>query len=78
MCKMKKWMETLTDVVAMTKREYLLTIATSFLGGIVIGFVFAPRRTKYTTIGSHNGSKNKNNGNEYTDEFYEGWDDMEK
>ncbi|EOS24009.1 hypothetical protein C806_02448 [Lachnospiraceae bacterium 3-1] len=78
MCKIKEWMETLTDVVTMTKKEYLLAITTSLLGGIVIGYVFAPRRTKYTMIGSHNGSKNKNNGNEYTDEFYEDWDHMEK
>ncbi len=79
MCKVKEWMETLTDAVTMTKKEYVLAITTSLLGGIIIGFVFAPRRTKYTTIGCYNGSENRNNGNEnrngYGDEFYEDWDD---
>lgn len=78
MFKMKEWMKTLTDVVMMTKKEYLLTITTSLLGGIVIGFVFAPKRTKHTTIGSHNGSKNKNNGNGYQNDPYEDEDDVEK
>lgn len=64
MFKMKEWTKTWTNVVEMTKKEYLLTIAASLFGGIVIGFVFAPRRIKYTTIGSHNGSENQNNGNE--------------
>ncbi len=52
MCKIKKWMETLTDVVEMTRKEYVLAITTSLLGGIVIGYIFAPRRMKYTTIGT--------------------------
>lgn len=43
MCRLKEWTQTLTDVVAMTKKEYILTIASSLLGGIVIGFVFAPK-----------------------------------
>lgn len=64
MFKMKEWTKTLTNVVEMTKKEYLLAIAASLLGGIVVGFVFAPRRIKYTTIGSHNGSENQNNGND--------------
>ena len=64
MFKMKEWTKTWTNVVEMTKKEYLLTIVASLFGGIVIGFVFAPRRIKYTTIGSHNGSENQNNGNE--------------
>lgn len=82
MCKLKEWTKTLTDVVAMTKKEYVLTIATSLLGGIVIGFVFAPKRTRHTTIGSHNGSDNNNNGNEngneYPDDFYENWEDADE
>lgn len=64
MFKMKEWTKTLTNVVEMTKKEYLLAITASLLGGIVVGFVFAPRRIKYTTIGSHNGSENQNNGND--------------
>lgn len=70
MCKMKEWTETLTDVVAMTKKEYILTIAASLLGGIVIGFVFAPRRIKHTTIGSHN-------GNECPKDCFEDWEDSD-
>lgn len=78
MCKMKEWTKTLTDVVAMTKKEYVLTIAASLLGGIVIGFVFAPKRTRHTTIGSHNGSDNNNNGNGYQDDFCDEWEDSDE
>ncbi|MCI8483030.1 MAG: hypothetical protein HFH41_01665 [Lachnospiraceae bacterium] len=63
MFKIKEWTKTLTDVTEMTKKEYWLTIATSLFCGIIIGFVFAPRRVKHTMIGSNNGSSNKNNGN---------------
>ncbi len=77
MCKMKEWTETLTDIVAMTKKEYVLTIAASLLGGIVIGFVFAPKRIKHTTIGSHNGSDNTNNGNEYPEDCFDDWEDSD-
>ncbi len=74
MCKMKEWMSTLTDVVEMTKKEYILTVAASLLGGIVIGFVFAPKRIKQTTIGSHNG-----NGSCDSDgELFEDWEDPEE
>lgn len=58
MCKVKNWITTLTDVVEITKKEYLLTIATSLFCGIILGFVFSPKRTKYTMIGSHNGNGN--------------------
>ena len=71
-------METLTDVVEMTRKEYVLAITTSLLGGIVIGYIFAPRRMKYTTIGSHNGSKNRNNGNGYKDDFPEEWEEPDE
>lgn len=81
MCKMKEWMETLTDVVSMTKKEYVLTITSSLLGGIILGFMLAPKRTRHTTIGSNNGPKNS--GNEYGSDFFEDygeddWEDMEK
>lgn len=83
MCKVKEWMGTLTEVVEMTKKEYALTVAASLLGGIVIGFVFAPKRIKHTTIGSHNGSDNSHNGNDngngYGDEeLFEDWEDPEE
>ncbi len=58
MCKIKKWMATLADIIEITKKEYLLTIATSLFCGIILGFVFAPKRTKYTMMGSHNGNGN--------------------
>ena len=44
MCRLKEWTQTLTDVVAMTKKEYILTIASSLLGGIVIAIhLWKPR-----------------------------------
>lgn len=52
------WKEELDDVTTMSRREFLLTVAVCILGGIVLGFVFSPRRE--TTIGSYNG--NNNNG----------------
>lgn len=70
MCRLKQWTQTLTDVVAMTKKEYMLTIASSLLGGIVIGFVFAPKRIKHTTIGSYN-------GNGHPDDFFDEWEDSD-
>ncbi|MEH2942814.1 hypothetical protein VSQ32_08035 [Lachnospiraceae bacterium KK002] len=80
MCKMKRWMETLTDVVEMTRKEYVLTITTSLLGGIIIGYIFAPRRIKYTTVGCHNGSKNRynGNGNGYKGDLPEEWDEPDE
>lgn len=70
MCRLKEWTQTLTDVVAMTKKEYILTIASSLLGGIVIGFVFAPKRIKHTTIGSYNGDGP-------SDDFFGEWEDSD-
>ena len=70
MCRLKEWIQTLTDVVAMTKKEYILTIASSLLGGIVIGFVFAPKRIKHTTIGGYN-------GNGPSDDFFDEWEDSD-
>ena len=52
--------ETLDDLKTMSKREYLLTISTCILGGILLGFLFSPKKT--TTIGSNNGN-NAGNGN---------------
>lgn len=40
------------------------------VGGIVIGFVFAPKRIKHTTIGSHN-------GNGPSDDFFDEWEDSD-
>lgn len=56
--KWELWKDELKEVTTMTKREFLLTAAVCLLGGIVLGFLFSPR--KETTIGSYNG--NNNNG----------------
>lgn len=76
MCKVKEWMEGLTDVVELTKREYFLTIAASLLGGIIVGFVFAPKRTRHTMIGSNNGPKNSSN--KYGRGYCGSWDELEE
>ena len=54
----EKWEEfraTLTDIVMMSKKEFLLTMAVCILGGIVYGMLFSPR--KFTMIGSNNGNQ---------------------
>lgn len=56
MCKIRQWVKNLPEVISVTKKEYFLTVAVSFFLGIIFGFVFAPKRTKYSTIGSHNGN----------------------
>ena len=76
MCKVKEWMGTLTDVVELTKKEYFLTIAASLLGGILVGFVFAPKRTRHTVIGSNNGPKSTTNA--YGDDFFDSRDELEE
>lgn len=58
----------------LTKKEYFLTIAASLFGGIIIGFVFAPKRTRHLFVGCNNGSKN--NGNGYKNGLGR-WDDFE-
>lgn len=59
MCKLKKFVETLTEETTMNKKEYVLTMTTCLLGGLVIGMLCSPR--KYTKIGCENGSNNSNN-----------------
>ena len=80
MCKVKEWMEHLADTVELTRREYTLTIAVSLLGGVVLGFLFAPKRTRHTVIGSNNGPKSYGNEHGRWDELEEmdDWDDMEE
>ena len=58
MCKIRRWVKDLPDVMSVTKKEYFLTVAFSFCLGFILGFLFAPKRTKYSTIGSHNGNGN--------------------
>lgn len=59
MCKLKKFVKTLTEETTMSKKEYVLTMTTCLLGGLVIGMLCSPR--KYTKIGCENGSNNSNN-----------------
>ena len=68
MCKLRQWVKDLPDVIHVTKKEYFLTVAVSFCFGVILGFVFAPKRTKYSTIGSHNGNGNMGIGNVVEDE----------
>lgn len=61
----EKWRvfrESLTETMSMSRREFLLTAAAGFLGGMVLGMMISPR--KYTMIGSKNGNNSgDNNGN---------------
>ncbi len=75
MCKVKEWMGTLTETMELSKKEYLLTVTASLFGGVIIGFLFAPKRTRHTIIGSNNGPKNSSN--EYGHDFYDSWDELE-
>ena len=59
MCKVKEFLATLGEEVTMSKKEYVLTITTCLLGGMVLGMFLSPR--KYVKIGSGNGSNNTNN-----------------
>ncbi len=58
--KLEKFKESLTDVMMMSRKEFLLTAAVCVLGGIVFGLFFSPKKT--TMIGSNNGN-NSGNGN---------------
>lgn len=58
----EKWeifRESLTEAVSVSRREFLLTIAAGFLGGMVLGMLFSPR--KYTMVGCQNGNSSCNN-----------------
>lgn len=54
------WKESLTEIVSVSKREFLLMTAACILGGAVFGLMFSPR--KYVMIGSCNGSNNGETG----------------
>lgn len=55
--KWKLFQESLTDGIAVSKREFLLITAVCVLGGMVFGLMFSPR--KHVMIGSCNGSGNR-------------------
>ena len=76
----EKWNElkvTLTETTQMSKKEFVLSLMVCFLGGIVLGILFSPKKT--SVIGSHNGN---NCGNTRLNEEDEGeiadWDEIEK
>lgn len=50
------WKESLTEIMSVSKREFLLMTAACILGGAVFGLMFSPR--KYVMIGSCNGNNN--------------------
>lgn len=58
--KLEKFKESLTDVMMMSRKEFLLTAAVCVLGGIVFGLFFSPKKT--TMIGSNNGNGNLHKG----------------
>lgn len=57
--KWNEFNESLTENVSMGRKEFLLVMAVCMLAGIVLGMVFAPKRT--LQIGSNNGNNNCNN-----------------
>lgn len=48
----------LSDIVSMSRKEFLLTAAVCMLGGMVLGLLFSPRKS--TVIGSNNGNNSGN------------------
>ncbi|MDE7333818.1 MAG: hypothetical protein K2O16_16645 [Lachnospiraceae bacterium] len=58
--KWENFKASLSDITAMSRREFLLTVAVCILGGMVFGMLFSPRKS--TVIGSNNGN-NSGNGN---------------
>ena len=56
--KIKEFKESLTDIIFINKKEYLLTLAVCTLAGLLLGIIFSPKGD--TTLGSFNG--NNNNG----------------
>lgn len=64
----EKWeifRESLTETVSVSRREFLLTTAAGFLGGMVLGMLFSPR--KYTMVGCQNGNSSCNNNENDTE-----------
>ena len=51
----------LSDITAMSRREFLLTVAVCILGGMVFGMLFSPRKSM--VIGSNNGNNSGNGKN---------------
>ena len=59
----KKFLGTLQEEKIITKREWLLTLTTCTLAGILAGILCSPK--KFTMIGSHNGCNSGNSDGEY-------------
>ena len=58
--KWESFKETLDDIRSMSKKEFLLVMAVCALGGIVIGMLISPRKSK--TLGCYNGDNSGNSG----------------
>lgn len=74
----EKWNElkvTLTETTQMSKKEFVLSLMVCFLGGIVLGILFSPKKT--SVIGSHNGN-NCGNGRPGDGDEIADWDEIEK
>lgn len=79
----QKWdnfKESLTDVTAMSKKEFLLTMAVCILGGVVFGIFFSPKKS--VMIGSNNGNGSGNYGDgakeDAEEEKIADWEEIEK
>lgn len=59
--KMKSFWISLDDTTIISKRELFLEIVSVALAGLVLGMIFTPKKT--VTIGSNNGGKSYNCGN---------------
>lgn len=58
----EKWNEfkvSLKEMITMSRKEMLLTLAVCILGGIVAGIFLSPKKS--VAIGSHNGNNSGNN-----------------
>ena len=74
----EKWNElkvTLTETTQMSKKEFVLSLMVCFLGGIVLGILFSPKKT--SVIRSHNGNNCGNSRPGEVDELAD-WDEIEK
>ena len=74
----EKWNElkgTLTETTQMSKKEFVLSLMVCFLGGMVLGILFSPKKT--SVIGSHNGN-NCGNSRPCDGDGIADWDEIEK
>lgn len=61
MCRIKEFLNGLSETTTLTKRELVLIALVCSFGGMVLGMLCSPK--KRTMIGSHNGNNNGNGNN---------------